>query len=183
MTSHTGKQFGPFRLFERLGKGGTASVWRAVKRHDDGADHEVSLKRLHPHLNEDEDAVRRALRRMQKQGVDSLAVCLLFSFVNPVHERRVREITREELPGVMISLSHEVMPSAPEFERTSTTVVNAYVGPMVGRYLESLEMRLRAAGIGPGAEVILPSHTYIATAASVHFVGAIPVLEIGRAHV
>jgi N-methylhydantoinase A len=73
----------------------------------------------------DEEAVRRACRRMQKQGVQALAVVFLISFVNPAHERRVREIAREELRGVMISLSHEVMPSAPEFERTSTTLVNA----------------------------------------------------------
>jgi N-methylhydantoinase A len=78
--------------------------------------------------------------------VESLAVVLLFSFVNPAHERRVREIAREELPDAMISLSHEVMPSAPEFERTSTTLVNAYVGPKIGRYLSRLEAGLRDAG-------------------------------------
>ena len=94
----------------------------------------------------DEEAVRRACRRMKLQGVDSLAVVLLFSFVNAVHERRVREIAAAELPGVMISLSHEVMPSAPEFERTSTTLVNAYVGPMISRYLSRLDERLRTAG-------------------------------------
>ena len=53
----------------------------------------------------------------------------LFSFVNPAHEQRVREIVREEFPDARVSLSHEVMPTAPEFERTSTTLVNAYVGP------------------------------------------------------
>jgi N-methylhydantoinase A len=94
----------------------------------------------------DEEAVRRACRRMRKQGVESLAVVLLFSFVNSAHERRVREIAREELPGAMISLSHEVMPSAPEFERTSTTLVNAYVGPKIERYLSRLDARLREAG-------------------------------------
>src|SRR2546425_359816 len=94
----------------------------------------------------DEEAVRRACRRMQRQGVDSLAVVLLFSFVNPAHERRVRAIAAKELPGVMVSLSHEVMPSAPEFERTSTTLVNAYLGPKIGRYLSRLDERLRAAG-------------------------------------
>ena len=94
----------------------------------------------------DEEAVRRALRRMRKQGVDSLAVVLLFSFVNPAHERRVRELAVEELPGVMVSLSHEVMPAAPEFERTSTTLVNAYVGPKIERYLSRLDARLREAG-------------------------------------
>src|SRR5437773_142862 len=96
----------------------------------------------------DEEAVRRALRRMKLQGVDSLAVVFLFSFVDAAHERRVREIAAEELPGVMVSLSHEVMPSAPEFERTSTTLVNAYVGPRIERYLATLEQRLRAAGFG-----------------------------------
>src|SRR2546426_3227834 len=94
----------------------------------------------------DEDAVRRALRRMKLQGVDSVAVVFLFSFVDPAHERRVSEIAAEELPDVMLSLSHEVMPSAPEFERTSTTLVNAYVGPRIERYLATLEQRLRAAG-------------------------------------
>jgi len=94
----------------------------------------------------DEEAVRRACRRMKLQAVDSLAVVFLFSFVDSVHERRVRDIVAEELPGVMLSLSHEVMPSAPEFERTSTTLVNAYVGPKISRYLSRLESRLRAAG-------------------------------------
>src|SRR5207237_8173107 len=66
---------------------------------------------------------------------------------DPAHERRVGEIAAEELPGVMVSLSHEVMPSAPEFERTSTTLVNAYVGPRIERYLGVLERRLRSAGV------------------------------------
>jgi N-methylhydantoinase A len=94
----------------------------------------------------DEDAVRRALRRMRKQGVESLAVVLLFSFVSPTHELRVRELAAEELPGAMVSLSHQVMAAAPEFERTSTTLVNAYVGPRIERYLSRLEHRLRDAG-------------------------------------
>src|SRR5207247_2042353 len=105
----------------------------------------------------DAEAVRRACRRMQRQGVESLAVVLLFSFVNPAHERRVRAIAAEELPGAMVSLSHEVMPSAPEFERTSTTLVNAYVGPKIGRYLSRLDERLRAAGFA-GELLIMQSN-------------------------
>ncbi|MGH7857709.1 MAG: hydantoinase/oxoprolinase family protein, partial [Candidatus Binatia bacterium] len=70
----------------------------------------------------------------------------LFSFVNPAHERRVAEIVREEWPEVDLSLSHEVMPSAPEFERTSTTLVNAYVGPRIRAYVVHLEERLREEG-------------------------------------
>jgi len=98
------------------------------------------------HTPLDEDAARRALRRLAKLGVESLAISTLFSFVNPAHERRLAELAREELPGVPLSLSHEVMPKAPEFERTSTTVVNAYVGPRVTGYLDRLTERLRAAG-------------------------------------
>ncbi len=105
----------------------------------------------------DEDAVRRALRRMRVQGVESLAVVLLYSFVDPAHERRVRALAAEELPGVMVSLSHEVMPAAPEFERTSTTLVNAYVGPKIERYLSRLDERLRAAGFG-GELLIMQSN-------------------------
>ena len=72
--------------------------------------------------------MRAALRRLKKLGTESLAVVFMFSFINPQHEKRVREIAAEECPGISVSLSHEVMPSAPEFERTSTTLVNAYVG-------------------------------------------------------
>lgn len=94
----------------------------------------------------DEDAVRHACRQLGKQHVESLAVSLLFAFLNPAHERRVRAIAREELPGVAISLSHEVLPRGPEYDRTSTTVVNAYVAPRVTAYLERLVSRLKQGG-------------------------------------
>lgn len=94
----------------------------------------------------DEEKLRAALRRLARQGVESLAVVFLFSFVNPVHEKRAREIAAEELPGVDVSLSHEVMPQAPEFERTSTTLVNAYVAPKIKRYLQNLERQLAEHG-------------------------------------
>ncbi|MEO8605373.1 MAG: hydantoinase/oxoprolinase family protein, partial [bacterium] len=94
----------------------------------------------------DEDAVRAALRRLRQLGTESLAVVFMFSFINAAHERRVREIAAEECPGLPVSLSHEVMPAAPEFERTSTTLVNAYVGPTIQRYLERLVQALREAG-------------------------------------
>jgi len=79
----------------------------------------------------DEEAVRRCCARLKKQNVESVAISLIFSFVNPAHERRVAEIVAQEMPGVQISRSHEVLPRAPEYDRTSTTVVNAYVGPRV----------------------------------------------------
>lgn len=94
----------------------------------------------------DEAAVREACRRLAKQKVESVAISFIFSFVNPAHEKRVAEIVREELPGVEISLSHEVLPRAPEYDRTSTTVVNAYVAPRVNHYLEKLVSRVQEAG-------------------------------------
>jgi N-methylhydantoinase A len=94
----------------------------------------------------DESAVRECCRRLKKQKVESVAISLIFSFVNPAHERRVAEIVAEELPDVHISASHKVLPRAPEYERTSTTVVNAYVGPRVNSYLQKLVGRLKEGG-------------------------------------
>lgn len=95
----------------------------------------------------DEDAVRAGIRRLGQLGCTSIAVMYLFSFVNPAHELRTRELILEELPDVEhISLSHEVMARGPEFERVSTTLVNAYVAPTIARYVANLEAELRAAG-------------------------------------
>jgi N-methylhydantoinase A len=95
----------------------------------------------------DEEAVRRGVRRLRKLGVTSFAVMFLFSFVNAEHERRAAEIIREEYPDAQnISLSHEVMSRGPEFERTSTTLVNAYIAPRIQAYVAKLEERLRSAG-------------------------------------
>jgi N-methylhydantoinase A len=97
----------------------------------------------------DEQAVRTAVRRLALLGVDSIAVMYLFSYVNPAHELRTREIIREELPQLEhISLSHEVMAKGPEFERVSTTLVNAYVAPRIAHYVSNLAEQLRAAGYG-----------------------------------
>lgn len=95
----------------------------------------------------DEGAVRRGVQRLRQLGCDSIAVMYLFSFVNPDHELRTRELIREEFPGVgHISLSHEVMAKGPEFERVSTTLVNAYVAPRIAGYVAKLSNELRAAG-------------------------------------
>ncbi len=95
----------------------------------------------------DEEAVRAGVRRLRALGVRSIAVMFLFSFVNPAHERRAAELIREEFPDVdHVSLSHEVMPRGPEFERTSTTLVNAYVAPRIAGYVEALQRKLREAG-------------------------------------
>ncbi|MGE0387614.1 MAG: hydantoinase/oxoprolinase family protein [Gammaproteobacteria bacterium] len=98
------------------------------------------------HTPLDEVQARAAIRRLGALGVESVAVSTLFSFVNPAHEQRLAALVREELPQAALSLSHEVMPKAPEFERTSTTVINAHVGPRVSGYLDRLGERLREAG-------------------------------------
>ena len=90
----------------------------------------------------DEEALDRALDALEREGVDALAVCFLFSYLNPDHERRVAEKVRDRFPGAYTSLSHEVLPQIREFDRLSTTVVNSYVGPAVGEYLTRLKERL-----------------------------------------
>ena len=105
----------------------------------------------------DEVAVRRGVQRLKKLGVESIAVCFLFSFVNSDHERRARELILEEFPDVRhISLSHEVLPRAPEFERTSTTLVNAYVAPKISAYVDRLVEQLRTSGFA-GQIVLMQS--------------------------
>ncbi|MHB8290381.1 MAG: hydantoinase/oxoprolinase family protein [Acidimicrobiales bacterium] len=105
----------------------------------------------------DEEAVRHGARRLAKLGVNSIAIVFLFSFVNPDHERRAKEIVLEEMPDLdHISMSHEVMPKAPEFERTSTTLVNAYVAPRIVAYTKKLTERLEEAGF-TGKMVIMQS--------------------------
>jgi len=95
----------------------------------------------------DEEAVRKGVQRLKKLGCTSIAVTFLHSFTNPAHELRARELVLEEFPDVEhISLSHEVMPRAPEFERTSTTLVNAYVAPRIAAYTGRLTEKLRTAG-------------------------------------
>ena len=94
----------------------------------------------------DESAVRAAARRLASEGVQAVAVTFLFSYRNPAHEQRAAEILAEELPGVALSVSHRLTQEWREYERTSTTVVNAYVLPIVGRYLGTFGTRLGERG-------------------------------------
>jgi N-methylhydantoinase A/oxoprolinase/acetone carboxylase beta subunit len=105
----------------------------------------------------DEDAVRRAARELVAAGIESIAICFLFSFLNPSHEKRAAEIVAEEAPGVQLSLSHEVIPLYREYERFSTTCLNAYVGPKTGRYLERFDRRLRELGLRAGLHLMQSS--------------------------
>jgi len=94
----------------------------------------------------DEDGVRAAARRLAAEGVESVAVCLLFSFRNPEHERRAAELVAEMLPAASVSVSHRITQEWREYERTSTTVVNAYVRPIMDRYLGAFEQGLTGRG-------------------------------------
>ncbi len=95
----------------------------------------------------DEAAVRAHIPFMRAEGIESLAIGFIHGFVNPTHERRAAEIVREVWPELPISLSSEVSPEMREWERFSTTVANAYVQPLMARYLKQLELGLREAGL------------------------------------
>ena len=95
----------------------------------------------------DEAAVRAHIPFMRAEGIESLAIGFIHGFVNPTHERRAAEIVREAWPELPVSLSSEVSPEMREWERFSTTVANAYVQPLMARYLKQLELGLREAGL------------------------------------
>ena len=90
----------------------------------------------------DEAKVRAAAKLLKAENVEAVAVCFLYSFVDPAHEKMVRRVLEEELPGTFVTCSHEVCPEFREFERLSTTVVNAFLGPVITRYLTHLIPRL-----------------------------------------
>ena len=95
----------------------------------------------------DEDRAREEVRALKEAGVDAVAVCFLFSFLNDAHERRVAEIVREEFPEAFLSVSSEVLPQYREYERFSTVCLNAFVGPKVATYVERIEQQLRELGV------------------------------------
>ena len=92
----------------------------------------------------DEQAVRAAARQLKAEGVESVAVAYMHSYVNPAHERRTREILAEEAPDLWVTLSSEVCPEVREYERTSTAVANAYVQPLMDSYLARMQAALKA---------------------------------------
>ena len=104
----------------------------------------------------DRDALAAILDDLQRQDIESIAVCYLHAYAAPRHELETREAIRERLPGVPVSLSHEVVPEYREFERLSTTVLNAYIAPALEEYLARLESVLRGRGVR-GALFIMAS--------------------------
>jgi len=114
----------------------------------------------------DVDAVRATIGALVAEGVEALAVCFLHSYVNPAHERAVAELVRREFPDLYLSVSSDVLPEFREFERLSTTVMNAYVGPVMARYLGRFEERVAALGLG-ARPLILQSNGGVATVSQV----------------
>ena len=95
----------------------------------------------------DEATVVTAIDRLAREGIESIAVCLLHAYANPAHEQAVGALVAARVPGILLTLSSEILPEMREFERTSTTVTNAYVMPVMARYLESLERELARLGM------------------------------------
>lgn len=98
------------------------------------------------HIPLDEAELREAFRFFRKEGVEAIGICFLHAYRNPSHERRAAEIAAEEIPAAAVSLSHVVHPEPKEYERTSTTVLDAYVKPVAANYLDDLARGLSDAG-------------------------------------
>jgi N-methylhydantoinase A len=90
---------------------------------------------------------QRLAELLRESGAEAVAICLLFSYLDPSHERRIAEHLRRELPGLHVSASHEVLPRFREYERCSTTAIDAYLSPLLGRYLGRLGEAAAAAGL------------------------------------
>jgi N-methylhydantoinase A len=94
-----------------------------------------------------DDEPQRLVELLRESGAEAVAVCLLFSYLDPSHERRIAEHLRRQLPGLHVSASHEVLPRFREYERCSTTAIDAYLSPLLGRYLGRLGGAAAAAGL------------------------------------
>ena len=111
----------------------------------------------------DVEASLQAIRNLKKKGVQSVAVCFLFSFLNPDHELKIKEMFAKEFPEARLSLSYEVLPQIREFYRMSTTVINAYIAPVMASYLSRLENRLREMGVTTPKLYIMQSNGGVST--------------------
>jgi N-methylhydantoinase A len=116
----------------------------------------------------DRDSLASAIAALKREGVEAVAVAYLHAWRDPAHEQATRAALAAALPDAYVSLSSEVLPQIKEFERVSTTIVNAYVGPALARYLDRLEQRLAEAGYH-GPTLIIQSHG-----------GVAPIAEAGR---
>jgi N-methylhydantoinase A len=106
----------------------------------------------------DRESVRRAARELGKAGVESFAVCYLFAFMNPSHEQETRSIIQMECPNAYVSLSSDVLPRIREWPRMSTTLVNAYLEPVLVNYIAHLNLGLDRVGVGGGQRYLMQSN-------------------------
>ena len=113
------------------------------------------------HTKLDDASLNEAINKLREEKVTSVAVCYLHAYKEPKHEQETKKILEEKLPGVSVSISSEVFPEIKEYERVSTTIVNAYVRPIVENYLNRLEERLKNAGY-KGSVLIILSHGGVA---------------------
>lgn len=116
------------------------------------ANRKVAAERLVPPKGEvlvelDETAVRRVARELAQQGVNAVAICFLFSYLNPAHEERAKAIVLEEMPDAFVTTSASVVPQFREFERFTTAAMNAFVGPKVRDYVGQLDAAMHNAGL------------------------------------
>jgi N-methylhydantoinase A len=111
----------------------------------------------------DEEAVRRAARELAIEGVESVAICFLFSYLNPAHEDRAAAIVRAEMPGAFVTTSSSLSPQFREFERFTTAALSAFIGPKVGSYVAALDAALKQIGV-TGELRIMASNGGVATA-------------------
>lgn len=116
----------------------------------------------------DEEGVRASARQLAADGVEAIAICFMFSFLNPAHEKRALEITREEAPGLYICASHEIVPQYREYERFSTACLNAFVGPNTVSYLENFAAQLRQNGLRTGLHLMQSSGGCATLEAAIH---------------
>jgi N-methylhydantoinase A len=105
----------------------------------------------------DEDEVREAARELSDEGVEAVAVCFLFSYLNPDHERRAAAIVREEMPAAFVTTSADIFPQFREFERFTTATMSAFVGPRTGNYLDRLATALASEGVEGELHVMMSS--------------------------
>jgi N-methylhydantoinase A/oxoprolinase/acetone carboxylase beta subunit len=105
----------------------------------------------------DEDEVRQAARDLRDEGVEAVAVCFLFSYLNPEHERRAAAIVREEMPDAFVTTSADIFPQFREFERFTTATMSAFVGPKTGNYLDRLANALESEGVEGELHVMMSS--------------------------
>jgi N-methylhydantoinase A len=129
----------------------------------------------------DEASVERAARFLVAEGVEAIAVCLLHSYLNPAHEQRVKEIVTSLAPATTLCISAEVLPLINEYERSSTTVINAYVRPIVERYLSRLIGEVARIGIGIDVPLLLMQSNGGLTTAKAAAVTPMHIIESGPA--